>query len=201
MRDSLSTPCKLLLVAALVATWSIMAGAQGGATYKLGRAPSEHELRPWDASIRPDGEGLPAGSGTAEQGAVVYARRNCATCHGPTGAEGPAPILVGTRPPGREMSHEGVGGFPGRGLRNWPFAPLIWSFINRSMPLHQQGYLTANEVYSLTAFLLERNDVIKPGEVMDAKRLSAVQMPGRASYVPPPFEDWTPGLRQREIGK
>ena len=69
------------------------------------------------------------------------------------------------------------------------------------MPLHQQGYLTANEVYSLTAFLLERNDVIKPGEVMDAKRLSAVQMPGRASYVPPPFEDWTPGLRQREIGK
>ena len=68
MRDSLSTPCKLLLVAALVATWSIMAGAQGGATYKLGRAPSEHELRPWDASIRPDGEGLPAGSGTASRG-------------------------------------------------------------------------------------------------------------------------------------
>ena len=69
------------------------------------------------------------------------------------------------------------------------------------MPLNQQGYLSADEVYGLVAFLLERNDIIKKGEVIDAKTLSQVQMPGRANYVPPPWEVWTPGLRQREIGK
>jgi cytochrome c len=97
--------------------------------------------------------------------------------------------------------HGGVGGFPGRGISSFPFAPLIWSFINRSMPLNQQGYLTASEVYSLTAFLLERNDIIKKGTVLDAKTLAQVQMPGHANYVPPPFVEWTPGRRQREVGK
>jgi cytochrome c len=69
------------------------------------------------------------------------------------------------------------------------------------MPLNQQGYLTANEVYSLVAFLLERNQIIKKDEVMDAKTLAQVKMPGYVNYVPPPWVDWTPGLRQREIDK
>ena len=202
MRDSFSTRCSVL-VSALVAAGSIAVGAQG-LTYKLGRPATEHELRPADAAIRPDGQGLPPGRGTAEQGAVVFTLRGCGGCHGPTGAEGPAPILVASRErglAGRTPSHEGVGGFSGRGIRNWPFAPLIWSFINRSMPLNQQGYLTPNEVYSLVAFLLERNDIIKKDEVMDAKSLAQVQMPGRVNYVTPPWEVWTPGLRQREVGK
>ena len=39
----------------------------------LGRAPTAAELAAIDISIMPDGRGLPAGSGTVEQVAAVYA--------------------------------------------------------------------------------------------------------------------------------
>jgi len=76
-----------------------------------------------------------------------------------------------------------------------PFAPILWSWINVAMPLQQQGYLTPDEVYSLTAYLLHRNGIIKEGDVMDAQSLPRVQMPNRDGYVPPPFSEWKPGLR------
>jgi cytochrome c len=75
-----------------------------------------------------------------------------------------------------------------------PFAPLLWSWINKAMPLNQQGYLTSDEVYSLTAYLLYRNGIIQEGDVMDAKTLPQVQMPNRKAYVPPPYTEWKPGL-------
>ena len=70
-RDSFSTLCSVL-VAALVAAWSIAVAAQGP-TYNIGRTPTQQELRFADAAIRPEGQGLPPGSGTAEQGAVFSA--------------------------------------------------------------------------------------------------------------------------------
>ena len=69
--------------------------------------------------------------------------------------------------------------------------------LRLAMPLHQQGYLTPDEVYSLTAYLLHRNGIIKEGDVMDAQSLPKVQMPNRDGYVPPPFTEWKPGLRGR----
>jgi hypothetical protein len=44
------------------------------------------------------------------------------------------------------------------GARN--LATTVWDYINRAMPLNREGTLTADEVYSLTAFLLYMNDVI-----------------------------------------
>jgi cytochrome c len=61
------------------------------------------------------------------------------------------------------------------------------------MPLNQQGYLTSDEVYSLTAYLLYRNGITQEGDVMDAKSLPQVQMPGRDTHVPPPFSEWKLG--------
>ena len=170
--------------------------------YNLGRAPTEQELHAPDAHIPPDGEGLPPGSGTAKRGEVVYQTRGCGSCHGPTGMEGPGPRLVGPpgppvrlRAPSSHVEHGGGNNFPGRGIVNWPFAPILWSWINVAMPLQQQGYLTPDEVYSLTAYLLHRNGIIKEGDVMDAQSLPRVQMPNRDGYVPPPFSEWKPGLR------
>ena len=83
----------------------------------------------------------------------------------------------------------------GRGIENFPFAPLIWSWINQAMPLNQHGFLTADEVYRLTAYLLFRNNIIQEDDVMDAKSLPQVRMPRRNDYAPPPFSEWKPGLR------
>lgn len=148
----------------------------------LGRTPSEAELRAWDISIGPHGAELPPGSGTAEQGERVFTQRGCASCHGPTGKEGPALVLVGG-----EVTRS-TNYFP---IAHWPFAPTIWSYIRRAMPYDRPGHLAPDEVYALTAYLLYRNEIIGKDDVMDAESLPAVEMPHRADYTVP--EPWKPG--------
>jgi cytochrome c len=149
----------------------------------LGRPPTQAELRAWDLSISPDGTELPPGSGNPTTGALVFTQRGCAACHGPTGKEGPGPVLVGGE------ATLSTNYFP---LKYWPYAPPLWDFINRAMPYDKPGVLTPDEVYSLLAYLLYKNDIIKENEVMDAKTLAKVQMPQRAAYKGPSPANWTP---------
>jgi cytochrome c len=156
------------------------------ATYNVGRAPTDAEIRAWDITVSSDGKGLPPGSGTAKDGAKLYAQK-CANCHGATGTEdlstGARFPLVGGR--GTLTSLH-----PVRTIGSyWPFATTVWDFINRAMPIGAEGSLKADEVYALTAFLLYRNGIIKESEVMDAKTLPKVQMPNRKSFSPARFED------------
>ena len=71
-----------------------------------------------------------------------------------------------------------------------PHATTVWDYINRAMPLNREGTLTPDEVYSLTAYLLFINDVIREGETLDATTLPAVKMPIGGDYAPLP--DWKP---------
>jgi S-disulfanyl-L-cysteine oxidoreductase SoxD len=144
--------------------------------------PSRAELQAWDLAIAPDGAELPPGSGSATQGALVFTQRGCSDCHGPTGKEGPGPVLVGAK------ITPSMAYFP---VEYWPFAPSIWDYIRRAMPYNRPGRLTPDETYALTALLLFRNNIIQEDDVMDAKSLPKVHMPHRAEYtVPAP---WTPG--------
>ena len=189
-------------LAVLVILCGVVIGGQGF-TYKLGRPPTDDELRRPGAAVAPDGDGLPSGSGNAEQGALLFVARGCGVCHGPTGEEGPGPHLAGPHRGGlRGTSNYDAlyerGNWQGRGIRNFMFAPQIWSWINKAMPLNQAGFLTANEVYSLTAYLLYRNGIIQEGDVMDAQSLPLVQMPNRGAYAytpdHPAFSKWEPGM-------
>jgi S-disulfanyl-L-cysteine oxidoreductase SoxD len=158
------------LVLTAVLTLSIVSDtvqAQTPTYPNIGRAPTQKEVRDWDIIISPDGKELPPGSGTAKEGTWVFVARGCSQCHGPNGAEGPAPRLVAD-----EKTREG-------GMREQPYATIVWDFINRGMPMRQEGLLTPNEVYAVTAFLLYRNGIIREDEVMDAKSLPKVQMPHR----------------------
>ena len=195
------------LAAAVALAAVFLAGGVGvaaqGPTYELGRPPTADELQPPGAAIGPDGRGLPPGSGTAAEGALLYVARGCSGCHGPTGAEGPGPHLVGPRGAGNthyDAAYEG-GNWQGRGIANFMFAPQIWSWINQGMPLNQQGFLTADEVYSLTAYLLHRNGIVEEDDVLDAESLPRVRMPARGTfaYTPdhPAFAAWTPGMPRR----
>src|ERR1019366_4521021 len=71
----------------------------------------------------------------------------------------------------------------------WPFATTVWDYINRGMPRNQSGTLSANEVYSLTAFILSKSGIIQEGDVMDEKTLPKVQMPNRNGFIPAKFSD------------
>jgi hypothetical protein len=61
---------RTLLVATILSIGQ--AGWTQSPTYSLGRKPSAEEIRAWDIAISPTGKELPAGQGTAKEGAVLY---------------------------------------------------------------------------------------------------------------------------------
>ena len=70
----------------------------------------------------------------------------------------------------------------------------MWDYINRGMPLNKEGTLTADEVYSLTAFLLFINDVIPEDQALDQQSLPKVKMPLGDNYAPLP--EWKPRTKR-----
>ena len=152
-------------------------------TYKLGRTPTDAEMREWDQVVGTDGKELPPGSGTAKDGAKIYAGK-CAMCHGKNG-EGVPPYhaLVGGRGTlATPTPKETLGSY-------WPFATTVWDFVNRAMPRNASRTLTPDEVYAVTAFLLYKNDIIKETDVLDKKSLVEVQMPNRNGFYPEPPQE------------
>ena len=185
----------LLSVMALLACGTAMAQLP---TYNVGRTPTEAELRAVDDLVGSDGKELPPGSGTAKEGAPIYAAQ-CAVCHGQNG-EGVNryPRLVG-----------GVGSLntphPIKTVgSNMPYATTIWDFINRAMPpFPMERNLSPDNVYALTAFILSKNGIIKETNVMNKNSLVEVQMPNRHGFYPDPPHStlekdgfWTPRWEQ-----
>src|SRR6202043_2254683 len=81
---------RLVTIALLLAS---PAFAQSSPTYGVGRTPTAEEIRALDISIGPAGEELPAGRGTAKEGAELFEQKGCVGCHGAEGTGGPAPAL------------------------------------------------------------------------------------------------------------
>ena len=139
--------------------------------FGFGRPPSVEEVAQTDIDVRFDGAGLPPGSGLAAEGAELY-RAKCAACHGGRLEGNPA---LGVRPLVGDIRHA---------VNNLPFAPPLFGYIRRAMPLDAPGALTDDEVYALVAFLLERAGVRATPEIpLDARALAAVEMPNRGNFV------------------
>jgi cytochrome c5 len=168
----------VMALAACAAAW-----AQTPSYSNVGRSPTTEEIQAWDISIGPDGKELPPGSGTAKEGAEIFAKK-CAACHGPTAEGTPlGPRLLGGKGTiNTPQPIRTIGSY-------WPFATTVWDYIHRAMPQGQGGSLSATEVYALTAFVLFRNDIVKESDVLDAKSLPKVQMPNRNGFVPLRLED------------
>jgi len=167
------------------------AGWAQSPTYGLGKTPTQDEIRAWDISISPTGKELPQGSGSAKQGAAIYAQK-CVICHGATGSEGPAPMLIKRQNP---PANPGPCVAPCIRDNNVmamhaPYATVMWDYINRGMPFKQEGSLKPDEVYALTAFILFKNGVIGEDDVLDQQSLPQIKMPNRDGAAIP---DWKPG--------
>ena len=65
----------------------------------------------------------------------------------------------------------------------YPYAPILFDYIRRAMPMDRPQSLTPDEVYAVSAYLLNLNGLIPMGAVMDARRLAQVQMPNRNGFV------------------
>jgi S-disulfanyl-L-cysteine oxidoreductase SoxD len=194
MRCSPDRNLAVMVLAVTVA--GVAALAQTPSYSGVGRTPSQQEILAEDIAISIDGMELPPGSGTAKEGAQIYAEK-CVECHGPNlegvraGEDNPlGPALVGGR--GTLTTNHPVQTVESY----WAFATTVWDYINRAMPRNQEGSLSPNEVYAVSAFILYKINAIKESDVMDAKSLPKVQMPNRNGFLPARIED-IPDLRKR----
>jgi cytochrome c len=148
-------------------------------TYGVGRPPTPDEIRALGAAIAPDGEGLPAGSGTVAAGREVFAAQ-CSRCHGPNGEGGVGATLVGGQGTLRSARPlKTVGSY-------WPYATTLWDYINRAMPFDQPGLLKPSEAYAAVAYILNMNGIIREDQVIDATSLPKIVMPNRDGFIADP---------------
>lgn len=158
--------------------------------YRVGRTPTPDEIKAWDIAIGPEGRELPPGRGTADRGKVVYAEQ-CTRCHGATGVEGPEmPLVGGQGTLNTAKPLKTVGSY-------WPYATTLFDYLNRAMPFDRPMVMSTDDVYAVTAYLLNVNGIIKADEVMDAKTLPAVRMPNRDGFVADPRPDV--GLQKSKV--
>ena len=54
--------------------------------FNIGQSATAEQIAGWDIDVRPDGLGLPEGSGSVESGEMLYDEK-CASCHGVLGKE------------------------------------------------------------------------------------------------------------------
>lgn len=162
---------KLVMVMVFAAT----AASAATETPQLGRPISPADLAPWDRSISPDGAGLPPGKGSAREGKQLFTDK-CSFCHGAEGQGQPADRLVGGQGTlTTDAPVKTVGSY-------WPYATTLFDYIRRAMPLNEPQSLTNDEVYSLAAFILSANGIIKPGDSLNAKTLPKVKMPNQGNF-------------------
>ena len=180
----------IILVSALFAANLVAAAQSPSRLLGIGSPATPEQIAALDIDVRPDGTGLPSGSGTARDGAGVYAQK-CASCHGANGEGGAAEALVSAEP--KDTAPFGPEYERWRGTRpdvpftigNYgPYATTLFDYVRRAMPASAPGSLTSDETYALVAWLLAKNEIITEGDTMNRETLPRVRMPARARFVP-----------------
>jgi cytochrome c len=145
---------------------------------RFGKPISEADIAAWNIDIRtPDGAGLPAGRGSVAEGQKVYAAK-FVVCHGADAKGGP---VYGTMVGGiGSMTQSPRILTPGS---MYPYAPILFDYIRRSMPMDRPQTLTNDEVYAVSAYLLNLNGLVPTDAVMDAQSMPRVQMPNRNGFL------------------
>ena len=176
----MSSTSKGLLAAAMALTL-----ASPVLAYDFGRPATQDEIALWNIDVRPDGKGLPPGSGTVMQGKQVFAE-NCAGCHGDNGVGGLKDRLVGGQGT-LASAHpiKTVGSY-------WPYATTLFDYIHRAMPYQAPGSLSNDDTYALAAYILSLNGILPADGKLDRDSLPKVKMPNRDHFGLAP--EWKHGM-------
>jgi S-disulfanyl-L-cysteine oxidoreductase SoxD len=163
----------------------ILTHAALGAGPNLGKPISATDAAGWDIDVEPSGAGLPAGSGTSDQGAPIFAEQ-CAACHG-DGGRGASTTSSGAPaapPVVSDRKRVGINDTTTTIANYWPYSTTLFDYIRRAMPWTSPRSLTDDQVYALTAYILAQNKLIDAKETMDAQSLPKVRMPNRDGFIP-----------------
>lgn len=152
----------------------------------IGRAATPAEVAKWDIDVRPDFKGLPKGEGSVAQGQDVWEGK-CASCHGIFGESNEVfnPVVGGVVAEdvktGRVAKLKDTS-FPARTtFMKAPSLSTVWDYINRAMPWNAPKTLSTNEVYAVTAYMLNLSGVVEDNFVLSEKTIVQAQarMPNR----------------------
>lgn len=146
----------------------------------LGRVATTDEVKAWDIDVRPDFVGLPKGSGSVTKGVEVW-EAQCASCHGVFGESNEVftPIVGGTTAEdiknGRVQSLKD-GSSPQRTtLMKVPTLSTLWDYINRAMPWTAPKSLSTDEVYAVTAYILNMGGIVDDSFVLSDQNMAQTQ--------------------------
>jgi S-disulfanyl-L-cysteine oxidoreductase SoxD len=171
--------CRELLLALLLLAAGA-AVAQADRFPGVGRSATAREVAAWDIDVRPDFKGLPAGAGSVAKGMQVW-ESQCASCHGIFGESNQffSPIVGGTTKDDMQsgrVARLNDASFPGRTtLMKLPTVSTLWDYINRAMPWTQPKSLSVEEVYAVTAYILNLGGVLPDSFVLSDKNIAEVQ--------------------------
>jgi cytochrome c len=143
----------------------------------LGRVALPEEVAAWDIDVRPDGLGLPAGSGSVEVGGQIYDSQ-CASCHGVFGeGEGRWPVLAGGFDSlSDDRPEKTIGSY-------WPYLSTVFDYVRRAMPFGNARSLSDDDVYALTAYLLYLNDLADEDFTLSFDNFSSIVMPNVDNFI------------------
>ena len=150
--------------------------------YGFGRAPTPAEIAAWDIDVRPDGHGVKKGRGTVQQGQVIYDAQ-CASCHGTFGESNTYMVIAGGVEPDDAKTGRAARLRDATAVRTvgnkLNHASTLWDYINRAMPWTQPQSLTVDEVYAVTAYVLNLNAIVPEDFALDEQNLLTLPMPNR----------------------
>ena len=172
--------------AALLLGVSALGAFAGDGLPGLGRAATDKEIAAWDIDVRPDFKGLPKGSGTVAKGMEVWEGK-CASCHGTFGESNQVftPIVGGTTPDdvktGRVLALTQNTQPQRTTMMKVATVSTLWDYINRAMPWTAPKSLSTEEVYAVTAYILNMAEVLPDDFTLSDRNIADVQkmMPNR----------------------
>ena len=159
---------------------SLAAQAQQSPYAGIGRPATPKEIAAWDIDVRPDFKGLPKGSGSVAKGQDVWESK-CASCHGVFGESNQffSPLIGGTTKEDLQtgrVARLNDTGYPGRTtLMKAANLSTLWDYIHRAMPWNQPKSLTPDEVYGVTAFMLNLGGVVPDNFTLSDANIADVQ--------------------------
>jgi cytochrome c len=149
----------------------------GHGVFHLGRVAVPEEIAAWDIDVRPDGAGLPDGSGTVVEGEQLFTDY-CAACHGDFG-EGRDrwPVLAGGLDTLQaERPVKTIGSY-------WPYLSTVYDYVRRAMPFGDARSLSDDDVYAITAYLLYLNDVVTDEDFeLSKENFTSMRLPNEENF-------------------
>jgi S-disulfanyl-L-cysteine oxidoreductase SoxD len=155
------------------------AGLEDRPDATFGQPTSEADLELWNIDIyTPSGGNLPPGEGMVSAGNEVYEAK-CVACHGEEAKGG---SMYGTMVGGiGTMTQNPRVLTPGS---MYPYAPILFDYVRRAMPLDAPQSLTPDEVYSVAAYIYFLNGLIDENFKMNAQTMPTIKMPNQGNFIP-----------------